>query len=125
MLQWLGLATSVTAAFLAITQPHSLTIPLITGGLIFSCLMWVFGILKRRRVYCPLCRGTPLIDSQARVHSKAKRIRPLNHGITAIVSILATHRFRCMYCGSDYDLFKESPRRRHAKKLRNQVSEKI
>jgi hypothetical protein len=114
LLHWLGFATFVTAAFLSSSLPHSLTIPWMTGSLIFSGVMWIIGILKRRQAYCPLCRGTPLIDSRARVHEKAKRIWPFNHGMTALLSIIATHKFRCMYCGSEYDMLKDTARRRRS-----------
>lgn len=118
-LQWIGLASTITAAVLSFFQPEPRVLAIMVGGLIFSGLMWMIGILKRRKVYCPLCRGTPLIDTQARVHTRASRIWPISHGMTAILSILATHQFRCMYCGTDYDMLKGPSKRRHARKHRH------
>lgn len=114
----LGLATTLAASVISFYDPSPLVLGLITGGLIFSGVMWIIGVFKRRSAYCPLCRGTPLINSQARVHTRATRLPPFNHGFTALLSILATHRFRCMYCGTDYDLFKGIARRRLTGKRR-------
>ena len=77
----------------------------------FSALMWLVAYFKRRSAHCPLCKGTPLLNTGARTHMRARRLFPFSHGVTATFSILAVQRFRCMYCGSDYDLLK--PRSRH------------
>jgi len=78
----------------------------------FSALSWLVAYFKRRKVRCPLCKGTPLVSSGALPHARAKRTRPFNHGWSAIFSIMATRKFRCMYCASDYDLKKPCVSRR-------------
>jgi DNA-directed RNA polymerase subunit RPC12/RpoP len=84
---------------------------MIVGGIVFSGLLWLTAYFKRRAAKCPLCKGTPLLNSGAVPHPRARRIRPLNQGVSAMLSIMATQRFRCMYCGSDYDLLKPRSRR--------------
>lgn len=79
-------------------------------GAIFSAVAWFVAFFKRRSALCPLCKGTPLLNSRAFTHTRAWRMWPCNHGTTAILSIMATQKFRCMYCGSDFDLLK--PRNR-------------
>jgi hypothetical protein len=71
----------------------------------------VASLLKRRSILCPLCKGTPLVSSRAHVHSKAFRIFPLNHATTAMLTILFTQTFRCMYCGSRFDVLKPRPKK--------------
>ena len=108
----MGLVVSLTALAAVFLHPHTLAPRIMAGGLVFSGLMWLIAFFKRRAATCPLCKGTPLVNSGATPHQRARRICPFNHGVSAMLSIMATQRFRCMYCGSDYDLLK--PRTRHA-----------
>src|SRR5690606_37577038 len=101
---------SIMAAF-AIRPHESLVVPIVVALVV--CLgTWFVAFLRRRMVRCPLCKGTPLLDSKAATHVKARRLRPLNHGTTAVFGILFTQRFQCMYCGTPYDLLKPSSSRR-------------
>jgi hypothetical protein len=84
----------------------------------FVLVTWFIAYLKRRSAICPLCRGMPLVDSQARVNVRAQRFLGFNHGVTAILSILATQTFRCMYCGSKFDLLKRPSYRTQEKTKR-------
>lgn len=105
-LHYLGLITVITAFVLFFIEPSQLATKVIVGGIAFSGVTWLIAFFKRRSAQCPLCKGTPLINSGALAHSRATRIYPLNHGVSATLSILATQTFRCMYCGSDFDLLK-------------------
>lgn len=69
-------------------------------------ILWLASYLKRRKVLCSLCKGTPLLDSGARHHQHARRFFPLNYGTSAVVSVLVCQSFRCMYCGENFDLLK-------------------
>lgn len=71
-------------------------------------LTWTFSFLARRHTQCPLCRGTPLLDSSASKHRKALRIPLFNYGNSAVLHLLLTGRFRCMYCGTPFQLLKKS-----------------
>lgn len=106
VLHYLGILTTLTGFVVAILHPSELAVRVIVGGIIFSAFSWLLAFFKRRSAHCPLCKGTPLINSGALVHSRATRLYPFNHGVSAILSIIATHTFRCMYCGSDFDLLK-------------------
>lgn len=105
-MHYFGWITTVTAFVLFFIEPSQLASKVILGGLGFSGVTWLIAFFKRRSAYCPLCKGTPLIDSGALAHSKATRLYPLNYGTSATLSIIATQTFRCMYCGSDFDLLK-------------------
>ena len=61
---------------------------------------------SRRSARCPLCKGTPYLNTGALTHRNATRLFPLNHGTSALLSSLITQRFRCMYCGTRFDLLK-------------------
>ncbi len=111
-LHYLGCITTITAFVLFFMDPSQLAMKVILGGLLFSVLTWLVALFKRRAAQCPLCKGTPLINSGALAHSKATRIPPFNHGVSATLSVIATQTFRCMYCGSDYDLLKIPSHRR-------------
>lgn len=105
-LHFLCLITTSTALVLFLIEPDLLAMKIIVGGLVFSGATWLIAFFKRRTAHCPLCKGTPLVNSGALAHSKATRLYPLNHGVSATLSIIATQTFRCMYCGSDFDLLK-------------------
>lgn len=105
-LHYLGVITTVTAFALFFKEQSQLAVKVIVGGLAFSVVTWLVAFFKRRSAFCPLCKGTPLINSGALAHSRAVRFYPFNHGVTSTISIIATQTFRCMYCGSDFDLLK-------------------
>ena len=105
-LHFLGVILTVTAFVLFLIKPSEVATKVISGGVGLSGFLWMIAFFKRRSVFCPLCLGTPLINSGALAHSKATRIFPFNHGVSAILSIIATQRFCCMYCGADFDLLK-------------------
>lgn len=105
-IHYLGLIATVTAFAAFFVYPSQLATKVIVGSVIFSAVTWLIAFFRRRCAYCPLCKGTPLINSGALAHSRAVRIPPFNHGTSATLSIIATHTFRCMYCGSDFDLLK-------------------
>ena len=107
-LHFLGLIMTLTALVLFFLAPSPLARNLIFGGIGFSVVTRLIAFFKRRVAYCPLCKGTPLINTGARAHSRAKRIFGFSHGVSATLSIIATQSFRCMYCGSDFDLLKTS-----------------
>ena len=106
-LHYLGLITTATAFVLFLSEPSQLASKVIVGGLAFSGVTWMIAFFKRRCAHCPLCKGTPMINSGALAHSRATRIYPFNHGVSATLSIIATQTFRCMYCVSDFDMLKK------------------
>ncbi len=109
-LHYLGwIATITTMVSFYLVPCHEATEVLI-GCMVFCAITWLIAFFKRRNTFCPLCKGTPLMETGARVHVRAKRIFPCNHGVSATLTILATQKFRCMYCGSDYDLLKPPSR---------------
>lgn len=111
-LHYLGIVGAFTTAMAFLLRPDRVTCNVFLGCLAFCVVTWPVAFFMRRAALCPLCRGTPLASSGARPHARGVRIYPLNHGVTATLSILATQKFRCMYCGSDFDLMKPPSRRR-------------
>jgi hypothetical protein len=108
LLHYLCLIAFLTClALLATSWKPALVTPLALA-LGASLATWLISYLRRREVRCPLCKGTPLLDIGAVKHSKAYRLPPLNHGTTAVLGILFLNRFRCMYCGTPFDMLKRS-----------------
>lgn len=112
VIHYLCLIATITLAVLFAMNPHPDSATLVFSGIGASLFTWFIAFFRRRSAKCPLCKGTPLLNTRASTHSKATRLYPLNHGTTAIVSIVFTQRFRCMYCGTPFDLLK-SPSSRH------------
>lgn len=105
-----GLAAAIVWLFMMPSLAHCHYVLYGAAGCLFT---WLLAFLKRRKVFCPLCRGTPYLNSGAHPHAKAKRWWPLNHGLTAICSTILNSRFQCMYCGEPFDLRKKPARLRH------------
>ena len=101
------IAFGTLAVLFLLSGDRSLGVPLI-GSMLGSAVLWAIAFPARRSVRCPLCKGTPLSDNRASKHSNARRIFPLNYGMTAILSLFFTMRFRCMFCGNPFDLLKKS-----------------
>jgi hypothetical protein len=114
LLHYLCLVGLVTCVVLLIVTPtkQAMMVPL-AGFFLASLVTWLISHLRRRSARCPLCKGSALLESGAVKHAKAYRLRPLNHGTTAVLGILFLSRFRCMYCGTPYDLLKRSSTGRH------------
>jgi len=71
-----------------------------------TAFFWVISYFKRRKATCPLCKCTPFLDNLAHKHQKSFRLRPLNYGTTAVLNAVFTQRWRCMYCGTPFDILK-------------------
>ena len=114
LLHYLCLIGMITCLVLVIASPakQPLVTPLV-ASVVATLVTWLISYIRRRSARCPLCKGSPLLESGAVKHAKAYRLRPLNHGATAVLSILFLNRFRCMYCGTHYDLLKRSSIDRH------------
>lgn len=105
-MHYMGIIASVTTLTVFFVNPTKLATEVFAASVAFTGISWFFAFFKRRNTHCPLCKGTPLINSGALTHRKAVRWFPLNHGVTAILSIIVSHKFRCMYCGTLFDLLK-------------------
>lgn len=125
VIHYLGVVATATAFVIFFAEPSELAVYYILGGLSFSAVTWLVAHLKRRSALCPLCKGTPLASSGARPHKRAVRVLPCNHGTTAVLSILATRKFCCMYCGSDFDLLKTPSRRLQGGRSAEALSHKM
>ena len=92
--------------------------PKFAGHALRKCAQRMLGTRKCGEAFSPTQarRGTGEDDCAATArqhclggftaHQKATKIWPLNHGVSATLSIIATQKFRCMYCGTLYDLMK-------------------
>ncbi|MCW1884389.1 hypothetical protein OKA04_06570 [Luteolibacter flavescens] len=109
LVHYLCLIAFLTCGAIMLLHPHPMTMvrPLIASAIAVA-VSWLASFLRRRTARCPLCKGSSLLDTGASKHAKALRIPPLNYGTTAVLSLLFLTRFRCMYCGTPYDLMKRS-----------------
>jgi hypothetical protein len=112
LVHYLCLIALATCGVILALHPSPTVISPLAASAVASLATWLVAFLKRRGARCPLCKGTPLLDTGAAKHAKAFRLRPLNHGSTAVLGILFLHRFRCMYCGTAYDLLKRPTQER-------------
>jgi hypothetical protein len=113
LLHYLCVVALITSAVIFTLHPVMDSVPPLIASVLASAFSWLMAYLKRRSARCPLCKGSPLLDTGASKHPKAYRLKPLNHGSTAVLGILFLHRFRCMYCGTPYDLLKKPSREKY------------
>lgn len=113
LLHYLCLIAFITCVVIVILNPRPSSIPPLVISIVACLITWLISFFRRRSARCPLCKGSPLIASGAVKHAKAHRLPPFTHGATAVLGIVFLHRFRCMYCGTPYDLLKRPSIERH------------
>lgn len=109
---WLSTITAV-AALVMQSLGHGHPWPFLSivslTALIFSLIFALcFSLTKK----CPLCHCPPLHSRFCRKHRLADRWPPFTYRATAVLRILTSLSFRCMYCGTPFRLFKKSTRER-------------
>ncbi|MGJ8697247.1 MAG: hypothetical protein ACSHYF_13095 [Verrucomicrobiaceae bacterium] len=105
ILYLLLVALLTSAAVYAVVQTKA-SAYLLVAIMAATLLTWCASLFKRREARCPLCKGTPLLNTGAHLHEKAYKLPLLNHGNTNAVRTIFTQRLRCMYCGTPYDFLK-------------------
>ena len=65
------------------------------------CAAW-----NTHRLTCPLCHGTVLHEKRCRKHKEARKLPLIGYRATAVLSLLCTGLFSCMYCGTLFRLKK-------------------
>ena len=95
----------VLALALPVTDSRTIAIGSLVCLLVFvGARLGAFAL--SRDVQCGLCHGTVMSEKKCRKHVDAVRIRPLSYRATAVLSVLFTLSFRCMYCGTRFRLWK-------------------
>ena len=109
---YLCIIASITVLVIFFLEPSRLASRVLFLSLALTGVTWIFGYFTRRQTHCPLCKGTPLLNTGALPHQKAVKWFPFNHGITATLSIILFQKFRCMFCGTLFDMLKRLVRER-------------
>lgn len=105
-IHYLCLLGTATCAVMFVLEPRPYTMRALLASVGAAMVTWLIAYFKRRAAVCPLCKGTPLLHSGALPHAKAVRVRPFNHGVSAVMSTIVSQQFTCMYCGCRFDLLK-------------------
>lgn len=98
--------TAIVTFFLAPVELKRGAAYTLVGLLPICAFLWTISYFKRRKATCPLCKCTPFLDNLAHKHQKSFRVKPFNYGTTAILNVVLTQRWRCMYCGTPFDILK-------------------
>jgi hypothetical protein len=75
--------------------------------LVLTLFLWLLSLFKRRTERCPLCHGTPYLNTAANKHVKATKLPFLNYGISNLMRTIFTRKFRWMFCGQLDDFLKK------------------
>jgi hypothetical protein len=76
------------------------------GALAVFVITRALAFFWSRQLTCPLCHGTILAERRCRKHEAARKLPLLSYRAAAVLGILFTLGFRCMYCGTAYRLWK-------------------
>ncbi len=106
ILSWLGLGLFMAGAVCMWRTGGSLEGWVALGGLLLFALGRMAGFVLGRHLNCVLCHGSVLHEKRCHKHAEAFRITPLSYRTSAVVSLMCTGGFRCMYCGTPYRLRK-------------------
>lgn len=109
------LIATITLIVLLMKTGHENAPTILAASIGISAFTGVIAYIKRRGTICPLCRSASLIGTRACRNERAKRIWPFSFAVSSMISIIFLQRFRCMHCGTDFDLLKE-PRRQQLHK---------
>lgn len=118
---WRGQGRLLVIAFFALTSYVALpatiyyTIHLILdpqGGwqtlalasLIALVVSLLLGTLLSAITKCGLCHGTPLMGKNCRKHVLANKMPCLTYRASAILHLIFTGKFRCMFCSTPFRL---------------------
>ncbi len=97
------LAFVVGVIGMAATQARVWGVPALAGLGTFAFSRGVVFLLADS-LNCPLCHGAVMKERRCRKHQDAFRLWPLSYRASAVLSLLVTFGFRCMYCGTSYRL---------------------
>lgn len=118
LIHWCCIAATITFVVLFLVHHESGHGSSYKRTIIVAAVSTVLSLIishyKRRAARCPLCIGTPLINTGALPHKRSTKFGPFSEGYTTVLSIALTQKFRCMYCGTRYDLLKTPRRKKHA-----------
>ncbi len=104
-----SLAT-VTVGVLTALSPTEERLQIFFSFAFCTFILWLASFFGRKKVFCCLCRGTPLVSSHALPHKSFRKYPMLSSGLSTCFSILLTQRYTCMYCGTPFDLLKKPTR---------------
>ncbi len=97
-------------AVLSVIVRDTRYIPGLIATLVALAVLWSLNLCVRRSIKCPLCRGTPFVDTGASKDVNARDLRALNYGTSSLLSLLFIQRYWCMFCGCCFDLLKSNRR---------------
>lgn len=116
VLTFLGLLAGVgivSLSVLSLVVRDTRYLPALIATLVALAVLWSLNLVVRRSIKCPLCRGTPFVDTGASKHVNARHLPALNYGTSALLSLLFFQRYWCMFCGCCFDLLKNNRKINH------------
>ena len=102
---WLVLIGLLLVILVASTT-GSTKLNLTFAGLLISLIIIVLGYgLLAWSLRCEACGKSLLIEAGV-LHKNARKRKGLDHWATTILDVLLVGKFRCMYCGENYQIVK-------------------
>ena len=73
-------------------------------SLVAFAASFIVGLLLSAITKCALCHGSPLLDKRCRKHVLANKLPLLTYRASAILHVIFTGKFRCMFCSTPFRL---------------------
>ena len=102
VITYLSLPATLYFTFRLVTDPGKQWEPWAIGALIAFVSSLVLGLVLSALTKCSLCHGTPLQTRKCRKHTIANKLPFLSYRASAVLHILFTGKFRCMYCSTPF-----------------------
>ena len=100
---WLVLIGLLLVILVASTT-SSTKLNFIFAGLLIALIVIVAGyVLLAWSLRCEACGKSLLIEAGV-LHKNARKRKSLDHWATIILDVLLVGKFRCMYCGENYQI---------------------
>lgn len=74
------------------------------GSLIAFVASLILGLVLSAITKCGLCHGSPLLGKRCRKHVLANKLPFLTYRASAMLHLIFTGKFRCMFCSTPFRL---------------------
>ena len=73
-------------------------------SLVAFTVSFIIGLILSAITKCALCHGSPLLGKRCRKHVLANKLPLLTYRASAILHLICTGKFRCMFCSTPFRL---------------------
>lgn len=104
LISYAALPVTLYCTFWLFMEPRSGWEPWAGGAMAALIVSLIVGTVLSAMTKCALCHGRPLMGKNCRKHQLANKLPFLTYRASAILHLIFTGRFRCMFCSTPFRL---------------------